>query len=244
MRAGLHRRELPAVLLGALAAVTRRPALAETAPNLDPELGRVAFAGLVKMRAVTGLERIGDESPLFKPGQVLDTARAADGSAASISFSFPEAWILAGGPNLDVRDVKTSDSAFVLAAPLPRGMSLERLKDDFFLDVLFDPQGKYGAYGQVDDRQVTSSKLVPLTLTTGGQQGYRRIALKYAPLSYNQNTVERRALISATAVGGTVYMLVAGSLATRYKKMLPELAELQESFRCTGNTKAPAAAPS
>ena len=81
---------------------------------MDPALGRVAFAGLVKMRAVTGIERIGDASPLFKPGQILDSVRTADGKAAAISFSFPEPWIVAGGPNLDVRDVKTSDSAALI----------------------------------------------------------------------------------------------------------------------------------
>ena len=55
--------------------------------------------------------------------------------------------------------------------------------------------------------------------------------LKFAPLTYNMNTVERRALVSATAVGGTVFMLVSGSLATRFKSMQPQLAAAQESFR-------------
>lgn len=96
---------------------------------------------------MTGVERLSTGSPLFKPGQVLDEVRAADGSAVSISFNFPEAWIAADGPNLDVRDVKESDSAFLLVAPLPasaRG-SIEKVPQDFFLDVVFDPQGKYGA---------------------------------------------------------------------------------------------------
>ena len=67
--------------------------------------------------------------------------------------------------------------------------------------------------GKCDDRKVVSSTLEQLTSPTGGKQQYRRLALKFAPLSYNGNTVERRALISATSVGGTVFILVAGSLA-------------------------------
>ena len=57
------------------------------------------------------------------------------------------------------------------------------------------------------------------------------MSLKFAPLTYNMNTVERRALVSATAVGGTVFILVSGSLATRFKAMQPELAAVQDSFR-------------
>ncbi len=186
------------------------------------------------MRAETGIERIGDASPLFKSGQVLDSVRAADGSAVALSFSFPPEWTLADGPNLDVRDLKTSDSAFVLAAALPAGRRLETLTDDWFLELLFDPQGKYGAYGKVDDRKVVSSKLTPLSIPAGGTRSYRYIDLKFSPLSYNQNTVERRALLAATAVGGTAFMLVSGSLATRWKKMKPELLELRDSFRAVG----------
>ena len=45
------------------------------------------------------------------------------------------------------------------------------------------------------------------------------------------NTVERRALVSATAVGDTVFILVSGSLATRFKTMQPDLTAVQDSFR-------------
>ena len=82
--------------------------------------------------------------------------RAADGSSVSISFSFPEKWITADGPNLDVRDVKESDSAYLLVRELPassRG-KIEKVSSDWFLDVLFDPQGKYGAVSAWDPHLV------------------------------------------------------------------------------------------
>ena len=98
-----------------------------------------------------------------------------------------------------------------------------------------DDEDQYGSYGKVDDRKVEKCDLVSLKLPNGKEQAYRRIKLKFAPLSYNQNTVERRALISATSVGGTVFILVAGSLATRFKKVKPDLEEIQESFRATAS---------
>ncbi|KAL3910922.1 MAG: hypothetical protein SGPRY_008884 [Prymnesium sp.] len=114
--------------------------------GLKPGTGRPLNA-LIKMRAVTGVERLTSGSPLFKPGQVLDQVRSADGSATNIAFEFPKRWILAEGPNIDVRDVKEGDSAFLLAAPLPvsAGGSIEEVPPDFYYSVLFDPKGKYGA---------------------------------------------------------------------------------------------------
>ena len=46
---------------------------------------------------------------------------------------------MAGGPNLDVRDVKTSDSSFVLAAPLPSSRPFESLKDAWFMEAPLRP---------------------------------------------------------------------------------------------------------
>jgi hypothetical protein len=190
---------------------------------------------LIKFRAETGIERTGAvEDPLFKPGQILDELKTVSGGAAEVAFAFPEQWTMAGGPNLDVRDIKTSDSAFVLAAPLPAKATFDTLKDEWFLKIIFAPEGKYGQYGAVEDRKVVSSKLVDLTLPRGGTQPYRMMSLKFAPLTYNQNTVERRALVSATEVGGTVFMLLSGSFATRFKTMQPDLAAVQQSFRVVG----------
>eukprot|EP00966_Prymnesium_polylepis_P177396 4108347-Prymnesium_polylepis.1 len=47
-------------------------------------------------------------------------------------------------------------------------------------------QGKYGSYGAVDERKVTSSSVVELNLPSGGQQAYKRLAISFAPLTYNQ----------------------------------------------------------
>mmetsp|Transcript_55430 Transcript_55430/g.120768 ORF Transcript_55430/g.120768 Transcript_55430/m.120768 type:complete len:321 (-) Transcript_55430:458-1420(-) len=89
--------------------------------------GRGANA-LLKKRSETGVRRTGSVgSALFAPGQVLDELFCEDNSIVSVVFAFPEAWSLAKGPNLDVRDVRTSDSAFVLAASLPQDAKIDNL---------------------------------------------------------------------------------------------------------------------
>ena len=139
-----------AILPPALAAVTQGYNPGESAEDLADGLGGLkpgtgrSLNALIKMRAETGVERLGTASPLFKAGQILDEVRAQDGSAVSISFAFPEPWVLAGGPNLDVRDIKESDSAYLLVAPLPadaRG-SIEKVPQSFFLETIFASTGK------------------------------------------------------------------------------------------------------
>ena len=105
----------------------------EAAGGLKAGTGRPLNA-LIRMRAETGVERTGAvETPLFKAGQCFDELKTARGSA-EVAFSFPEAWTMATGPNLDVRDVKTSDSSFVLVAPLPDKRTFESLEDAWFME--------------------------------------------------------------------------------------------------------------
>lgn len=206
--------------------------------------GRGANA-MRKTFASTGIVRTGSVAdPLFAAGQILDELRAADGSAVQVSFAFPDAWALAKGPNLDVRSVKNADSAFVLSAPLPEGeRDAGTLPVSFFTELLFAKDGKYGSYGGVDDVRVVSQSIDSLSTPTGGMQTYRRLELKFSVLTYNQNTVVRRALLSATATGGSVYVISAGCLDSRFKQIKDDLATCQGSFRALGRTrKLPAAA--
>ena len=106
--------------------------------------GRGANA-LLKKRAESGVLRIGNADPMFKSGSILDCVRAEDGSAVDISFVYPSAWTVSKGPNLDVRDVRTSDSAFLLVAPVPKAKTISSLPKSFFTSLLFSQEGKYGA---------------------------------------------------------------------------------------------------
>jgi len=198
---------------------------------------------MIKARAESGVRRIGSGSPVFKPGSILAGVRSADGSIIDISFSYPDDWTAAKGPNLDVRDVRTSDSAFVLAAPLPSSIvSVEALPKNFFAGLLFATDGKYGAYGGVDDYSVKDNTVQYVTTPVGLTQPYRRLDLRFSVLSYNANTVQRRASLSATVAGGSVFVLVAGCLGTRYKSSSDELESIAKSFRAIAAAKARALA--
>ena len=129
--------------------------LAGALGGLKPGTGRPLNA-LIKFRAETGVERLVDTSPLFKAGQILDNLRTADGGVAEIAFSFPEAWTLAGGPNLDVRDVKQSDSAFVLVAKQPTKTPFEKVDDAFFLDVVRTPDSNPRPFALLEPRVLVS----------------------------------------------------------------------------------------
>ena len=178
--------------------------------------GRGANA-LLKKRAESGIERVGGD-PMFKPGAILDAVRSADGTIVDISFSYPDKWTVAKGPNLDVRDVATSDSAFLLVAPLPAGKkSVADLKPSFFTTLLFAKDGKYGSYGTVDDFKISGAEVMEFKSPSGATQPYQRLNVRFDALTYNQNTVTRQAKLSATSVGGSVFILVAGCLNSRAK---------------------------
>jgi hypothetical protein len=50
--------------------------------------------------------------------------------------------------------------------------------------------------------------------------------------------VARQARVSATAIGGSVFVCVAGCLGTRVKAASADLATIQESFRATAVARA------
>ena len=186
-------------------------------------------AALVKPRSQSGIDRVGG-SPMFKPGSILDAMRSEDKTIVDVSFAYPDKWTVSNGPNLDVRDIANSDSAFLLVTPL-KGKSIADVKMKFFTDLIFDPAGKYGSYGTVDDFKTTDAEVVELTSPAGAAQKYRRFKLRFDALTYNQNTVSRTAYVSATSAGGSAFVLIAGCLSKRAKEAGKELTSIQKSFR-------------
>ena len=110
--------------------------------------------------------------------------------------------------------------------------------------MIFAPEGKYGAYGGVDgftvgkDWTLVSSK----DPSSGMEQQYRQFSLSFDALTYNANTVNRRAKISATALGGSVFILFTSCLGSRYDKASRDLVSIQQTFQATTISKAREAA--
>ena len=67
---------------------------------------------------------------------------------------------------------------------------------------------------------------------------YRQFSLTFDVLSYNSNTVTRKGKVTATAIGGSVFVLVTSCLSGRYKDAARDLAAIQQSFRVNAVSRA------
>ena len=129
--------------------------------------------------------------------------------------------ILATGSLFDVecRDSKTGDGAFLaVTAKLGSGKnSIGDLKDSFFVNSLFSPQGRFSFYGQPTDVKVQKSSR---TVNKDGHE-YRIIDVSFATLSQSTMTeIPRKAQIVATIPDGAqqAVMLVGSASTLRWKK--------------------------
>ena len=189
-----------------------------------------------KSRPQTGVVlRDGSDVSQDRNGAVLAeilTGTKANPSAVLVSFVSP--WKLETGPVFDVetRDGKTGDGAFLAVTKSTGGKSLADLPSSFFLERLFDPTGRFSFYGPPTDIKVKSSKV----------EGDRRyIELSYSNLSQSTNAeIPRKAILVATIPQGTdnAVMLVASSTSSRWKKgSETAVRNVIDSFRATAAPK-------
>lgn len=132
----------------------------------------------------------------------------------AIFASFVSPWPIATGPVFDIecRDAKNGDGAFMAVTGSTNGKGLAELPNDFFLKRLFSPTGRYSFYGPPTDVKVKKSYM---------NGDYRFIELQFSNLSQStQAEIPRYAVISATIPPGSenAVMLVGGATATRWRK--------------------------
>jgi len=140
------------------------------------------------------------------------TGRKADPRVVLVSFKSP--WKLETGPVFDVecRDGKTGDGAFLAVSQSTEGKSLDQLPDSFFLGRLFDSTGRFSFYGAPTDIKVKRSRVV---------DNKRILELSFSNLSQSTNAeIPRKAVLVATIPPGTdnAVMLVGSALASRWSK--------------------------
>lgn len=173
--------------------------------------------------------RDGSEVLQDKSGAVsaeILTGTRANPQAVLVSFTCP--WKLETGPMFDVecRDGKTGDGAFLAVTKPAQGKSLSSLPSSFFLDRLFDPTGRFSFYGPPTDVRVKSDKV---------EGNNRLLELSFSNLSQSTNAeIPRKALLVATIPQGSdnAVMLVASASASRWKKGASDtVKETVESFR-------------
>ena len=184
-----------------------------------------------KSRPQTGVVfRDGTDVLQGKSGDVsaeLLTGTKAQPTAVLVSFNAP--YKLETGSVFDVecRDGKTGDGAFLAVTKSTNGKSLEELPSSFFLSRLFDPTGRFSFYGPPTDVKVKKS-----TILDGGNR--RLIELTFSNLSQSTNAeIPRNALLVATIPNNTnnAVMLVVSSNSNRWKKGAQTRAlEIADSF--------------
>lgn len=186
-----------------------------------------------KSRPQTGVVfRDGTDVLQGKSGDVsaeLLVGKKASPTSVLVSFNAP--YKLETGSVFDVecRDGKTGDGAFLAVTQPTDGKSLEELPSSFFLERLFDPTGRFSFYGPPTDVKVKKSKIL--------DNGERRlIELTFSNLSQSTNAeIPRNCVVVATIPKGTEYavMLVVSSNSSRWRKGGAEARamDIVDSFR-------------
>lgn len=184
--------------------------------GIDPggNMGVSSQAG--KSRPETGVVfRDGSQVLQDRSGAVsaeILTGTRANPSAVLVNFVSP--WTLEKGSVFDVetRDGKTGDGAFLAVSKGVSGKALSDLPSSFFLERLFDPTGRFSFYGSPTDVKIKSDVI---------QNNVRLIELSFSNLSQSTNAeIPRKALLAATIPSGSdnAVMLIGSATAIRWKK--------------------------
>lgn len=181
-----------------------------------------------KSRPQTGIVfRDGSEVMQDRQGNVLaEILTGTKAAPVAVLTSFKSPWKLETGPVFDVecRDSKTGDGAFLAVTPSVNGKSLEQLPSSFFLDRIFNPTGRFSFYGSPTDVKVKKDLL---------QDKRRIIEVSFSNLSQSTNAeIPRKALLVATIPEGTdnAVMLVGSANAARWKTTKDNIQQTVDSF--------------
>jgi hypothetical protein len=220
---------------------TSQPVLAETPDRLDVDdflkrgqvnnpMGVSGQAG--KSKPETGVI-LRDGSEVSRDGRTGDVLaeivlQSTDGSKMPVLASYSSPWPLAKGTVFDVecRDAKTGDGAFLAVTSNTKGKTINDLKDSFFIDNLLSPTGRFSFYGPPTDVKVQRS-------VTAGDK--RVMDLSFSTVSQaTQTEIPRKARLVAMIPpnASQAVMLVASSSALRWNKGSEEkIATTIDSFR-------------
>jgi len=170
-----------------------------------------------KSRPQTGVVfRDGTDVLQSKKGDVsaeILVGTKAEPKSVLISFTAPYKLETGSVYDVECRDQKTGDGAFLAVTEKANGRSLEELDSSFFMKRLFDPTGRFSFYGAPTDIKVKKSSMID------GKN--RMLEVSFSNLSQSTNAeIPRTALIVATIPKGTdnAVMLVASANASRWKK--------------------------
>jgi len=169
-----------------------------------------------------------------KTGDVLTeivlSANSPDPVGVLTSFTSP--WPVAKGAVFDVecRDSKTGDAAFLSVTSKLKGKNIEDLKNSFFTEELFSPTGRFSFYGPPTDVKVSKSYM----------DGKNRVLeMGFSILSQSTGAeIPRKAIVVASVPEGTdeAVMLATSTTAIRWKKGVEnDVRKVSESFKAVAS---------
>lgn len=157
-----------------------------------------------------------------------------DGEKMAVFVSYSSPWPLAEGPYYDIecRNQRTSDGAFVQVTTDVKGKTISDIDSSFILENLLAPSGRFSFYGQPTDVRIKKSTI---------KGDYRIIDLSFATLSQaTQTELPRKAQLVATIPKGSsqAIVLVGSAPANRWKKGSDQdIFSTIESFRAIAAPK-------
>lgn len=177
-----------------------------------------------------------------------DDKRAGDGGGGGrrdryldVSFELPADWLqldrVLGG--IQFVDQRNGDKLYVLRAPAP-SEGERPIPKQFYADAVFNPKGAVVVSSGivVDEYRVSSATTLSRIGSCDDGRAcaidVRRLTIKYATVTGNGYRVERRALVDATEIKGTIYMMVTSSNAVKFDAKGPEretVENIVNSFR-------------
>jgi len=152
--------------------------------------------------------------------------------AVLVTFSSP--WPIATGSvfDLECRDSKTGDGAFLSLSDKASGKSIQDLSDSFFLNKLFSPSGRFAFYGPPTDVKVKKSYI------SGNS---RVIEFSFSILSQSTGAeIPRNGIVVASIPTGTdqAVMLAGSASSSRWRKGSEEdIRKTTESFKAVPSPK-------
>jgi hypothetical protein len=200
--------------------------IAGTTGKANPSLAfEGGVGGLGKTKPETGVVFLEGSEPLQNSAGIVsaelllvpETGRGSSERPRPVRVEFRAPWpLLSGSAGLEVRDLQTSESAFVQVAngvsSLPASASAAK---ELLLKTVFSSQGKFAAYGSPMDVKVRK-----IDRSGGDNDDTAPPALysvSFTTFTPGLRESERQAAIGCRLVGTSLVMLVVGTTAQRFK---------------------------
>lgn len=194
--------------------------------------------GLGKTRPQTGVVFRDPEAAAVisqsSSGDVNYELIAPDGTPVFLSFSAPYP-LSKSAAGIEARDISGGyESSYVQVSELPKGVtSLEGVKPALLSEIMFGSTGKFGMYGSPTDIKIKKIS----QSSSSDASGMAIFQASFTTLTPAMRESDRKAYISASIVGGGLFILVTTTTSVRFSKLEGVLRKIADSFSAVSAPK-------